>query len=105
MTYWNPIEQYGVDRFAADLAAAGGAGLITPDLIPGGGRPVAGGRGQARPGPGLPGRAVVHGRSGVAGSRRCAAGFVYAASVMGVTGARPQTSVGRARRWWPGSAR
>lgn len=34
MTYWNPVLQYGVDRFAADLAAAGGAGLITPDLIP-----------------------------------------------------------------------
>jgi len=34
MTYWNPVERYGVDRFAADLAAAGGAGLITPDLVP-----------------------------------------------------------------------
>ncbi|GIJ25263.1 tryptophan synthase alpha chain [Micromonospora qiuiae] len=34
MTYWNPIEQYGVDAFARDLAAAGGTGLVTPDLIP-----------------------------------------------------------------------
>ena len=34
MTYWNPVERYGVDRFAADLAGAGGAGLITPDLTP-----------------------------------------------------------------------
>ena len=34
MTYWNPIERYGVERFARDLAAAGGAGLITPDLTP-----------------------------------------------------------------------
>ena len=34
MTYWNPVVQYGVDRFARDLKAAGGAGLITPDLIP-----------------------------------------------------------------------
>jgi tryptophan synthase alpha chain len=33
MTYWNPVLQYGVERFAADLAKAGGAGLITPDLI------------------------------------------------------------------------
>ena len=33
MTYWNPVMQYGVDRFADDLLAAGGAGLITPDLI------------------------------------------------------------------------
>lgn len=34
MTYWNPVVQYGVDRFARDLAAAGGAGLITPDITP-----------------------------------------------------------------------
>lgn len=34
MTYFNPVAQYGVDRFAADLAAAGGAGLITPDITP-----------------------------------------------------------------------
>ena len=34
MTYWNLVDHYGVERFAADLAGAGGAGLITPDLIP-----------------------------------------------------------------------
>ena len=34
MTYWNPVAQYGVARFADDLKANGGAGLITPDLIP-----------------------------------------------------------------------
>jgi tryptophan synthase alpha chain len=34
MTYINPVMQYGVDRFASDLAAAGGAGLITPDITP-----------------------------------------------------------------------
>ena len=34
MTYWNPVLQYGVERFAADLQAAGGAGLITPDITP-----------------------------------------------------------------------
>src|ERR1700761_6673986 len=34
MTYWNPLLRYGVDAFARDLAAAGGHGLITPDLIP-----------------------------------------------------------------------
>ncbi len=34
MTYWNPVVQFGVDRFADEVAAAGGAGLITPDLIP-----------------------------------------------------------------------
>lgn len=34
MTYWNPVVQYGLERFARDLAAAGGAGLITPDITP-----------------------------------------------------------------------
>lgn len=33
MTYWNPVLQYGVEKFASELAEAGGAGLITPDLI------------------------------------------------------------------------
>jgi len=34
MTYWNPVLQYGVDRYADELLAAGGAGLITPDITP-----------------------------------------------------------------------
>jgi len=34
MTYWNPVDHYGVDAFARDLASAGGSGLITPDLTP-----------------------------------------------------------------------
>lgn len=34
MTYWNLVDRYGIERFAADLAEAGGSGLITPDLLP-----------------------------------------------------------------------
>lgn len=34
MTYWNPVMQYGVEEFAGMVKQAGGAGLITPDLIP-----------------------------------------------------------------------
>lgn len=34
MTYWNPVLSYGVHNFARKLSEAGGAGLITPDLIP-----------------------------------------------------------------------
>ncbi|SDO74481.1 tryptophan synthase, alpha chain [Microbacterium sp. ru370.1] len=34
MTYWNLVEQYGVNRYADELVAAGGAGLITPDITP-----------------------------------------------------------------------
>ena len=62
MSYWNPIERYGVERFAADLAAAGGAGAITPDLIPDeAGEWIAASR-AARPRPRVPRRAVVHRR-------------------------------------------
>ncbi len=34
MTSWNPVERRGVERFAQQLDDAGGAGLITPDIIP-----------------------------------------------------------------------
>ena len=34
MSYWNPVLQFGVEKFASGLKDAGGAGLITPDLIP-----------------------------------------------------------------------
>ena len=34
MTYWNPVLQYGVDRYADELLDSGGAGLITPDITP-----------------------------------------------------------------------
>ena len=88
MTYWNPIERYGVERFAADLAAAGGAGLITPDLIP----DEAERRGSPRATrTASTGSSWSRRRRPTRGSRSTAAacrGFVYAASTMGVTGAR-----------------
>lgn len=34
MTYWNLVLQHGVAQYADDLRAAGGAGLITPDITP-----------------------------------------------------------------------
>lgn len=92
MTYWNPIEKYGVDKFAESIAANGGSGVITPDL------PieessqwlqavsthkinpiyvVAPSTSDAR-------LAQVSAKTG---------GFVYAASIMGVTGARTSLSV------------
>jgi tryptophan synthase alpha chain len=33
MSYFNPLMQYGLDRFLADARAAGVAGLIVPDLV------------------------------------------------------------------------
>ena len=63
MTYWNPVERYGVERFAADLANAGGAGLITPDLTPDSRRGVDRRRRRPRPRQGLPGRPVLDRRA------------------------------------------
>jgi tryptophan synthase alpha chain len=91
MTYWNPVERYGVERFAADLASAGGSGLITPDLVPD----------EADE---WIAAADAHDLDKVflvapsSTDRRLQAtvdacrGFVYATAVMGVTGARESTS-------------
>jgi tryptophan synthase alpha chain len=91
MSYWNPIERYGVERFAADLAAAGGAGAITPDLIP----DEAGAWLAASEEHGLDRVFLVAPSSTDARLRSTTAacrGFVYAASTMGVTGTRATVS-------------
>jgi tryptophan synthase alpha chain len=91
MTYWNPIERYGVERFARDFAAAGGAGLVTPDLIP----DEAGEWIAAADAYGLDKIFLVAPSSTdtrIAMTAEASRGFVYATSVMGVTGARDQTS-------------
>ncbi len=91
MTYWNPVERYGVDRFASDLAAAGGSGLITPDLLPDEGEEwlTAAARHD------LDRVFLVAPSSTDARVRRtveACRGFVYAAAVMGVTGVRDESS-------------
>jgi tryptophan synthase alpha chain len=91
MTYWNPVERYGVDRFAADLASAGGAGLITPDLTP----DSAGAWIAAADAHGLDKVFLVAPSSTddrIAMTTAACRGFVYATAVMGVTGARAATS-------------
>lgn len=91
MSYWNPIERYGVERFAERMSAAGGAGIITPDLTP----EEAGPWIEATTGHGLDRVFLVAPSSTDARiSTVCAvtSGFVYAASTMGVTGARTQVS-------------
>jgi tryptophan synthase alpha chain len=87
MSYWNPIERYGVDRFADDLAAAGGAGAITPDLIPDEAAPWL----AATDRTGLDRVFLVAPSSTdarLAATAEASRGFVYAASTMGVTGTR-----------------
>ncbi|MFI6346878.1 tryptophan synthase subunit alpha [Streptomyces sp. NPDC050560] len=87
MTYWNPIDRYGVERFTAELAEAGGAGCILPDL------PVqesALWREHADK-HGLATVFVVAPSSRdarIARITEAGSGFVYAASLMGVTGTR-----------------
>jgi tryptophan synthase alpha chain len=103
MSYWNPLLRYGPDRFVRDLAAAGGAGVITPDLIPD----------EADDWLPAARKADVDTVFLVAPSSTderlvrtadACRGFVYAASTMGVTGTRDQVSdaaetlVGRVRR-------
>lgn len=90
MTYWNPVLQYGVGRFADELHAAGGAGLITPDITP-----------EAAPDwiaeserTGLD-RVFLAAPSSTEERLRAIArasrGFVYAVSTMGITGERAET--------------
>lgn len=91
MTYWNPVLRYGVDAFARDLAAAGGQGLITPDLVP----DEADAWFAASEHHGLDRIFLVAPSSTprrLAATAAASRGFVYAASTMGVTGARDVVS-------------
>ncbi|WP_153394744.1 tryptophan synthase subunit alpha [Ornithinicoccus halotolerans] len=87
MSYWNPVLRYGVDRFAGDLRAAGGAGIITPDLIPdeAGTWLAAAGRHRLDP---IFLVAPSSTDARLASTAFACQGFVYAASTMGVTGVR-----------------
>jgi tryptophan synthase alpha chain len=87
MSYWNPVLRYGVERFARELAAAGGAGCVLPDL------PVAESAPWRR-------HAAEHDLATVfvvapsstdarlAETAAAGTGFVYASALMGVTGTR-----------------
>ena len=91
MTYWNPVDKYGPDAFARDLASAGGAGLITPDLTP------------EEAGPWLAASDQHHldrvflvapssTPTRIEQITKLCRGFVYAVSLMGITGARDAVS-------------
>jgi tryptophan synthase alpha chain len=87
MTYWNPVDRYGVDRFARDLAAAGGAGLITPDLTPDSAAEwIAAADALDLDKVFLVAPSSTDAR--IALTTAACRGFVYATAVMGVTGAR-----------------
>jgi tryptophan synthase alpha chain len=91
MTYWNVVLRWGVDAFARDLAAAGGLGMITPDLIPD----------EADEWISVSEKhdldriflvAPASTPERLAATVEASRGFVYAASTMGVTGARDAVS-------------
>ncbi len=91
MSYWNPIERFGLDRFAQRLAAAGGSGVITPDLTPEEGlawRDSTDARALDRIFLVAPSSTPQR----IATVVSACSGFVYAASLMGVTGARDAIS-------------
>ncbi|WP_277244224.1 tryptophan synthase subunit alpha [Mycolicibacterium obuense] len=91
MTYWNPVLSKGVDAFSRDLASAGGLGLITPDLIP----DEADAWLAASEAHDLDRIFVVAPSSTperLSATVDASRGFVYAASTMGVTGARDAVS-------------
>ena len=91
MTYWNPVLRYGVDAWSRDLAAAGGLGMITPDLIP----DEADDWLAASDEHGLDRTFLVAPSSSeerIASTAAATRGFLYAASTMGVTGARDAVS-------------
>jgi tryptophan synthase alpha chain len=92
MTYWNPVEKYGVQAFARDLAAAGATGMITPDLIPDEAAEWIAASDEYR----IDRTFLVSPSSTderIAMTVAHCRGFVYATALMGVTGAR--TSVSR----------
>jgi tryptophan synthase alpha chain len=91
MTYWNPIERYGVEKFALTLQNSGGSGVITPDLT-------------IEEADAWKNSVKKHGINSIfvvapstkdsrlaAVTSQCS-GFIYAASLMGVTGTRASVS-------------
>jgi tryptophan synthase alpha chain len=91
MTYWNPVEKYGVNAFARDLAAAGATGLITPDLIPDEAADWIAASDEYK----IDRTFLVAPSSSderIAMTVAHCRGFVYATALMGVTGARTSVS-------------
>lgn len=87
MSYYNPMLQFGLNAFAEQFKAAGGAGVITPDLTPDfGGDWI-----EAATEHGLDQIFLVAPSSTqerIHMTVKATSGFVYATSLMGVTGER-----------------
>lgn len=85
-TYFNPVYQYGIERFARDASAAGAAGVIVPDIALEEGqelRAALSARGLHMPllvAPSTP-------RERAKRIAEASSGFIYVVSRLGVTGA------------------
>ncbi|MDN4479329.1 tryptophan synthase subunit alpha [Demequina muriae] len=87
MSYFNPMLQYGLERFAADLVEAGGAGVITPDLTPDVGEEwITAARAKDLDTIFLVAPSTTRERMHLTAA--ASRGFVYATPLMGVTGER-----------------
>ena len=94
MSYWNPIERFGLQRFCNTLAIGGGAGVITPDLTPEEAKAWVSVTDEF----GLARVFLVAPTTKTKRVEEIAAvtnGFIYAASLMGVTGVRDQVTNGQ----------
>jgi tryptophan synthase alpha chain len=93
MTYWNPIERFGVDAFATAIASNGGSGVIHPDITI---EESEGWLAAAESSAINPIYVVAPSTSDerLAKVTSHCSGFIYAASIMGVTGARSTVSSG-----------
>lgn len=91
MTYWNPVLKFGVEKFATELEAAGGLGMITPDLIPDEAQEwMTSSQDHDLDRIFLVAPSSTDER--LSRTVQSSSGFVYAASTMGVTGARASVS-------------
>jgi tryptophan synthase alpha chain len=91
MTYWNPIEKYGVEKFAQSIKDNGGSGVITPDLTI---EESAAWKSAVEKTEINPIYVVAPSTTDTRlplVTSRCG-GFIYAASLMGVTGTRTSVS-------------
>lgn len=89
MTYLNPLHRYGIEAATRDLARAGFAGLIVPDVPVEESRPLA----RAAAGAGLDLVQLAAPTSGPARLRRIAResrGFIYLVALTGITGERAE---------------
>lgn len=91
MTYWNPIEKYGVEKFAKEIADRGGSGVIHPDITIEESDQWLAAASKAEINP-IYVVALSTSDQRLAKVSAACSGFIYAASIMGVTGARASIS-------------